>query len=256
MAPAYEIVDHSYDVVVVGAGGAGLRATLGMSAAGLKTACITKVFPTRSHTVAAQGGISAALGNIDEDQWQWHMYDTVKGSDWLGDQDAIEYLCREAIPAVIELEHLGVPFSRTPDGKIYQRPFGCHTRAGHHAPVSRARAAPDRTGHPLLPTLSQPSLKLGPEAFYAYLAIDLLLDGYVVRRRAVVVRGSGGGADSPGRIVNQPFRFMRSTLRLIVDRSMFSLRATSPGETGPRPTTTARMFSWPAVTPMGRSASS
>ncbi|MCZ6465751.1 MAG: FAD-binding protein, partial [Alphaproteobacteria bacterium] len=146
MAPAYEIVDHSYDVVVVGAGGAGLRAALGMSAAGLKTACITKVFPTRSHTVAAQGGISAALGNIDEDQWQWHMYDTVKGSDWLGDQDAIEYLCREAIPAVIELEHLGVPFSRTPDGKIYQRPFGGHTRAGDHAPVSRACAAADRTG--------------------------------------------------------------------------------------------------------------
>ena len=176
MAPAYEIVDHSYDVVVVGAGGAGLRATLGMSAAGLKTACITKVFPTRSHTVAAQGGISAALGNIDEDQWQWHMYDTVKGSDWLGDQDAIEYLCREAIPAVIELEHLGVPFSRTPDGKIYQRPFGGHTRAGDHAPVSRACAAADRTGHAILHTLYQQSLKHEAEFFIEYMAIDLLMD--------------------------------------------------------------------------------
>ncbi len=177
MAPAYEIVDHSYDVVIVGAGGAGLRATLGMSAAGLKTACITKVFPTRSHTVAAQGGISAALGNIDEDQWQWHMYDTVKGSDWLGDQDAIEYLCREAIPAVIELEHLGVPFSRTPDGKIYQRPFGGHTRAGDHAPVSRACAAADRTGHAILHTLYQQSLKHEAEFFIEYMAIDLLMDG-------------------------------------------------------------------------------
>ena len=176
MAPAYEIVDHSYDVVVVGAGGAGLRATLGMSAAGLKTACITKVFPTRSHTVAAQGGISAALGNIDEDQWQWHMYDTVKGSDWLGDQDAIEYLCREAIPSVIELEHLGVPFSRTPDGKIYQRPFGGHTRAGDHAPVSRACAAADRTGHAILHTLYQQSLKHEAEFFIEYMAIDLLMD--------------------------------------------------------------------------------
>ena len=123
---AYNIVDHTYDVVVVGAGGSGLRATLGMGAAGLKTACITKVFPTRSHTVAAQGGIGAALGNMGEDDWRWHMYDTVKGSDWLGDQDAIEYMCREAIPAVYELEHFGVPFSRTEDGKIYQRPFGGH----------------------------------------------------------------------------------------------------------------------------------
>ena len=185
MAPAYEIVDHSYDVVVVGAGGAGLRAVLGMSAAGLKTACITKVFPTRSHTVAAQGGISAALGNIDEDQWQWHMYDTVKGSDWLGDQDAIEYLCREAIPAVIELEHLGVPFSRTPDGKIYQRPFGGHTRAGDHAPVSRACAAADRTGHAILHTLYQQSLKHEAEFFIEYMAIDLLMDGDGVCRGVV-----------------------------------------------------------------------
>ena len=185
MAPAYEIVDHSYDVVVVGAGGAGLRAVLGMSAAGLKTACITKVFPTRSHTVAAQGGISAALGNIDEDQWQWHMYDTVKGSDWLGDQDAIEYLCREAIPSVIELEHLGVPFSRTPDGKIYQRPFGGHTRAGDHAPVSRACAAADRTGHAILHTLYQQSLKHEAEFFIEYMAIDLLMDGDGVCRGVV-----------------------------------------------------------------------
>ncbi|MGY8991063.1 MAG: FAD-binding protein, partial [Rhodospirillales bacterium] len=120
----FEVIEHTYDVVVVGAGGAGLRATLGMSEAGLKTACITKVFPTRSHTVAAQGGISAALGNMEPDSWDWHVYDTVKGADWLGDQDAIEYLCKEAIPAVIELEHYGVPFSRTEDGKIYQRPFG------------------------------------------------------------------------------------------------------------------------------------
>ncbi|HJS33661.1 MAG TPA: FAD-binding protein, partial [Alphaproteobacteria bacterium] len=121
---AYNLIDHYYDVVVVGAGGAGLRATMGMAVAGLKTACVTKVFPTRSHTVAAQGGISAALANMGEDDWRWHMYDTVKGSDWLGDQDAIEYMCKEAIPAIIELEHFGVPFSRTPSGKIYQRPFG------------------------------------------------------------------------------------------------------------------------------------
>src|SRR5258708_3408492 len=126
MVQAYPIVDHVYDALVVGAGGAGLRARFGMTAAGLKTACITKVFPTRSHTVAAQGGISAALGNLDQDDWRWHMYDTVKGSDWLGDQDAIEYMCRNAIAAVIELEHMGVPFSRTEDGKIYQRPFGGH----------------------------------------------------------------------------------------------------------------------------------
>src|SRR5438552_5842244 len=124
MPPAYAITDHSYDIVVVGAGGAGLRATLGATAEGLKTACISKVFPTRSHTVAAQGGVSAALGNMGEDDWRWHMYDTVKGSDWLGDQDAIEYMCREAVPAIIELEHYGVPFSRTEAGKIYQRAFG------------------------------------------------------------------------------------------------------------------------------------
>jgi len=132
---AYKIIDHTYDVVVVGAGGAGLRATMGMGQAGFKTACITKVFPTRSHTVAAQGGIGASLGNMAEDNWKWHMYDTVKGSDWLGDQDAIEYMCREAVPAVHELEHFGVPFSRTPEGKIYQRPFGGHMSNFGEKPV-------------------------------------------------------------------------------------------------------------------------
>jgi succinate dehydrogenase / fumarate reductase flavoprotein subunit len=172
----FEIIEHTYDVVVVGAGGAGLRATLGMSEAGLKTACITKVFPTRSHTVAAQGGISAALGNMEPDSWDWHVYDTVKGADWLGDQDAIEYLCKEAIPAVIELEHYGVPFSRTEDGKIYQRPFGGHTRAGDHLPVSRACAAADRTGHAILHTLYQQSLKNQTEFFVEYFALDLIMD--------------------------------------------------------------------------------
>src|SRR3978361_488268 len=141
---AYEFVDHTYDVLVVGAGGAGLRATLGLAEAGLSTACITKLFPTRSHTVAAQGGISAALGNIGEDDWRWHMYDTVKGSDWLGDQDAIEFMCKEAIPAVYELEHYGVPFSRTEDGRIYQRPFGGHMKDYGKEPAMRARAAPAR----------------------------------------------------------------------------------------------------------------
>ena len=143
MSKAYEIIDHKYEVVVVGAGGSGLRATLGMAAAGLKTACITKVFPTRSHTVAAQGGISATLGNMAEDHWEWHMYDTVKGADWLGDQDAIEYMCREAVPSIIELEHMGMPFSRTDEGKIYQRPFGGHMRNFGEAPVQRACAAAD-----------------------------------------------------------------------------------------------------------------
>ena len=144
MAKAYEIIDHDYDVVVVGAGGAGLRATLGIAEKGLKTACITKVFPTRSHTVAAQGGISAALGNMGQDDWRWHMYDTVKGSDWLGDQDAIEHTCREAVPAVIELEHYGVPFSRTPEGKIYQRPFGGMTTKlrRRHRPAHLRRRRP------------------------------------------------------------------------------------------------------------------
>ncbi len=173
---AYTIVDHEYDVVVVGAGGAGLRATFGMVQHGLKTACITKVFPTRSHTVAAQGGVGAALGNMAEDNWIWHMYDTVKGADWLGDQDAIEYMCREAIPAVHELEHYGVPFSRTADGKIYQRPFGGHMRNFGEAPVQRACAAADRTGHAILHTLYQQSLKHKAEFFVEYFAIDLMMD--------------------------------------------------------------------------------
>src|SRR3984885_3581637 len=174
---AYNIIDHTYDVIVVGAGGAGLRATLGMTVAGLKTACITKVFPTRSHTVAAQGGIGAALGNMGEDNWKWHMYDTIKGSDWLGDQDAIEYMCRSAIPAVIELEHFGVPFSRTPEGKIYQRPFGGHTTEFGAGPMAkRACAAADRTGHAMIHTLYQQCLKHNAEFFVEYFALDLLID--------------------------------------------------------------------------------
>jgi succinate dehydrogenase / fumarate reductase flavoprotein subunit len=173
---AYRIVDHTYDVVVVGAGGAGLRATFGMGASGLKTACITKVFPTRSHTVAAQGGVGAALGNMGEDDWRWHMYDTVKGSDWLGDQDAIEYMCREAIPAIIELEHYGVPFSRTEDGRIYQRPFGGHMQDYGKTPAMRACAAADRTGHAILHTLYQQSLKHNCEFFVEYIALDLIMD--------------------------------------------------------------------------------
>jgi succinate dehydrogenase / fumarate reductase flavoprotein subunit len=173
---AYTIVDHDYDVIVVGAGGAGLRATFGMVQQGFKTACITKVFPTRSHTVAAQGGIAGSLGNIGEDNWHWHMYDTVKGSDWLGDQDAIEYMCREAVPAIQELEHAGVPFSRTPEGKIYQRPFGGHMRDFGAAPVQRACAAADRTGHAILHTLYSQSLKYKAEFFIEYFAIDLMMD--------------------------------------------------------------------------------
>ncbi|MEW5729409.1 MAG: succinate dehydrogenase flavoprotein subunit [Pseudomonadota bacterium] len=173
---AYKIIDHTYDVVVVGAGGAGLRATMGMGVAGFKTACITKVFPTRSHTVAAQGGIGASLGNMAEDNWKWHMYDTVKGSDWLGDQDAIEYMCREAVPAVYELEHFGVPFSRTPEGKIYQRPFGGHMSNYGEKPVQRACAAADRTGHAILHALYQQSLKHGCEFFVEYFALDLIMD--------------------------------------------------------------------------------
>src|SRR6201996_1512897 len=173
---AYNIVDHTYDVVVVGAGGSGLRATFGMGAAGLKTACISKVSPTRSHTVAAQGGIGAALGNMGEDDWRWHMYDTVKGSDWLGDQDAIEYMCREAIPAVYELEHYGVPFSRTEDGRIYQRPFGGHMKEYGKEPAMRACAAADRTGHAILHTLYQQSLKHEAEFFIEYFALDLIMD--------------------------------------------------------------------------------
>src|SRR5437667_4037141 len=173
---AYTIIDHEYDVVVVGAGGSGLRTTFGMASKGLKTACITKVFPTRSHTVAAQGGISAALGNMGPDDWRWHMYDTVKGSDWLGDQDAIQYMCREAPAAVIELEHYGVPFSRTPEGKIYQRPFGGMTTGYGKGIAQRTAAAADRTGHAILHTLYQQSLKHNAEFFIEYFALDLLMD--------------------------------------------------------------------------------
>ncbi|MGM0562730.1 MAG: succinate dehydrogenase flavoprotein subunit [Pseudomonadota bacterium] len=172
----YEIVNHEYDVVVVGAGGAGLRATFGMAQKGLNTACITKVFPTRSHTVAAQGGISAALGNMGEDDWRWHMYDTVKGSDWLGDQDAIEYMCREAIPAIIELEHYGVPFSRTEAGKIYQRPFGGMTTNFGEGTAQRTCAAADRTGHAILHTLYSQSLRHDAEFFVEFFALDLIMD--------------------------------------------------------------------------------
>src|SRR5580692_3912019 len=177
MPSSYDIIDHSFDVIVLGAGGAGLRATLGMVAAGLNTACITKVYPTRSHTVAAQGGISAALGNVEEDDWRWHRFDTVRGSDWLGDQDAIEYMCREAIPAVIELEHFGVPFSRTDAGKIYQRRFGGHTTEYAKGDMAyRAAAAADRTGHAILHTLYQQCLKHKARFFIEYFAIDLLMD--------------------------------------------------------------------------------
>ena len=173
---AYDLIDHHFDALVVGAGGAGLRATVGLAAEGLATACISKLFPTRSHTVAAQGGMSAALGNMSEDHWTWHMYDTVKGSDWLGDQDAIEYMCREAIPAVVELEHYGVPFSRTGDGKIYQRPFGGMTTHFGEGIAQRTCAAADRTGHAILHTLYQQSLKHDAAFFIEYFAIDLLLD--------------------------------------------------------------------------------
>jgi len=172
---AYNIIDHEYDVLVVGAGGSGLRAAVGLSESGLKTACLSKVFPTRSHTAAAQGGISAALGNAGEDDWRWHMYDTVKGSDWLGDQDCIEYLCKEAPQAVIELEHYGVPFSRTKEGKIYQRAFGGMTKNYGNEPVQRTCAAADRTGHAILHTLYGQALKHKTEFFIEYFALDLLM---------------------------------------------------------------------------------
>jgi len=207
MAQAYEIVDHAYDVVVVGAGGSGLRATLGMGAAGLKTACISKVFPTRSHTVAAQGGIGAALGNMGDDDWRWHMYDTVKGSDWLGDQDAIEYMCRQGIPAIYELEQFGVPFSRLESGKIYQRAFGGMTTHYGKGIAQRTAAAADRTGHAIIHTLYQQCLKHNAEFFVEYIALDLIIedgacrgvmawsleDGSIHRFRAhVVVLATGG----------------------------------------------------------------
>ncbi|WP_095011187.1 succinate dehydrogenase flavoprotein subunit [Tsuneonella mangrovi] len=206
--PAYKIVDHTYDVVVVGAGGSGLRATMGSAEAGLRTANISKVFPTRSHTVAAQGGIAASLGNNTPDHWQWHMYDTVKGSDWLGDQDAIEYMVREAPQAVYELEHAGVPFSRNDDGTIYQRPFGGHMQnMGEGPPVQRTCAAADRTGHAMLHALYQQSLKYDADFFIEYFAIDLIMvdgvcrgviamcldDGSIHRFRAkAVVLATGG----------------------------------------------------------------
>ncbi|MDY0029383.1 MAG: succinate dehydrogenase flavoprotein subunit [Pseudobdellovibrionaceae bacterium] len=172
----YDVITHEYDVVVVGGGGAGLRAVMGMAEKGLKVACLSKVFPTRSHTVAAQGGISAALGNMGEDDWRFHMYDTVKGSDWLGDQDAIEYMCREAIPAIIELEHFGVPFSRTAEGKIYQRAFGGMTTHYGEGTAQRTCAAADRTGHAILHTLYTQALKHKAEFFIEFIALDLLMD--------------------------------------------------------------------------------
>jgi len=176
MPAAYKIHEHKFDMLVVGAGGAGLRATFGLAQKGLKTACITKVFPTRSHTVAAQGGVAAALGNMGEDDWRYHFYDTIKGSDWLGDQDAIEYMCREAIPAIIELEHQGVPFSRTEDGRIYQRPFGgMTTRYGEGPAAQRTCAAADRTGHAILHTLYQQSLAHDAQFFIEYFALDLIM---------------------------------------------------------------------------------
>jgi succinate dehydrogenase / fumarate reductase flavoprotein subunit len=177
----YEFIDHTYDVIVVGAGGSGLRATLGLAEKRLSTACLSKVFPTRSHTVAAQGGISAALGNMGEDDWRWHMYDTIKGSDWLGDQDAIEYMCKQAPAAVIELEHYGVPFSRTDDGRIYQRPFGGMTTHFGEGTAQRTCAAADRTGHAMLHALYQQSLKHDAEFFIEYFAIDLIMEDGVCR---------------------------------------------------------------------------
>ena len=177
-----DLIEHQYDVLVVGAGGSGLRATFGMAEAGLKTACVTKIFPTRSHTVAAQGGISAALGNMGEDHWAWHMYDTIKGSDWLGDQDSIEYMCRNAPEAILELERYGVPFSRTKEGKIYQRPFGgMTTHYGQGKAAQRTCAAADRTGHAILHTLYQQSLKFNAEFFIEYFVLDLIMEEGVCR---------------------------------------------------------------------------
>src|SRR5579859_3610328 len=189
---AYPIEDHTYDVVVVGAGGAGLRAAVGCSEAGLRTACITKVFPTRSHTVAAQGGISAALGNMHQDNWRWHMYDTVKGSDWLGDQDAIEYMVRHAPAAVYELEHWGVPFSRTEDGKIYQRPFGGMTMDYGKGPAQRTCAAADRTGHAMLHTMYGQALRHSAEFYIEFFAIDLIMDDEGVCRGVVALKLDDG----------------------------------------------------------------
>src|SRR6202165_184213 len=189
---AYPIEDHTYDVVVVGAGGAGLRAVVGCSEAGLRTACITKVFPTRSHTVAAQGGISAALGNMHEDNWRWHMYDTVKGSDWLGDQDAIEDMGRNAPEAVYELEHWGVPFSRTEDGKIYQRPFGGMTLDYGKGQAQRTCAAADRTGHAMLHTMYGQALRHSAEFYIEFFAIDLIMDDQGVCRGVIALKLDDG----------------------------------------------------------------
>src|SRR5947207_1354812 len=189
---AYPIEDHTYDVVVVGAGGAGLRAVVGCSEAGLRTACITKVFPTRSHTVAAQGGISAALGNMHPDDWRWHMYDTVKGSDWLGDQDAIEYMVRNAPEAVYELEHWGVPFSRTEDGKIYQRPFGGMTLDYGKGQAQRTCAAADRTGHAMLHTMYGQALRHSAEFYIEFFAIDLIMDDQGVCRGVIALKLDDG----------------------------------------------------------------
>ncbi len=190
---AYKIIEHKYDVVVVGAGGAGLRATFGMALEGLSTACISKVFPTRSHTVAAQGGISAALGNMGEDDWRWHMYDTVKGSDWLGDQDAIEYMCKEAPAAILELEHYGVPFSRTAKGKIYQRPFGgMTTHYGEGKAAQRTCAAADRTGHAILHTLYTQALKNKANFFIEYFALDLIMDEEGACRGVIAINLADG----------------------------------------------------------------
>src|SRR5713226_6752886 len=189
---AYPIEDHTYDVVVVGAGGAGLRAVVGCSEAGLRTACITKVFPTRSHTVAAQGGISAALGNMHPDDWRWHMYDTVKGSDWLGDQDAIEYMVRQAPEAVYELEHWGVPFSRTEDGKIYQRPFGGMTLDYGKGQAQRTCAAADRTGHAMLHTMYGQALRHAAEFYIEFFAIDLIMDDQGICRGVIALKLDDG----------------------------------------------------------------
>ncbi|HYS45064.1 MAG TPA: FAD-binding protein, partial [Rhizomicrobium sp.] len=189
---AYPIEDHTYDVVVVGAGGAGLRAVVGCSEAGLRTACITKVFPTRSHTVAAQGGISASLGNMHPDDWRWHMYDTVKGSDWLGDQDSIEYMVRQAPEAVYELEHWGVPFSRTENGKIYQRPFGGMTVDYGKGQAQRTCAAADRTGHAMLHTMYGQALRHAAEFYIEFFAIDLIMDDQGVCRGVIALKLDDG----------------------------------------------------------------
>ncbi len=191
---AYKIQQHKYDVVVVGAGGAGLRAAVGLAEKGLQTACITKVFPTRSHTVAAQGGISAALGNMGEDDWRFHFYDTIKGSDWLGDQDAIEFMCKNAPAAVIELEHYGVPFSRTEEGRIYQRPFGGMTTNYGKGTAHRTCAAADRTGHAMLHTLYQQSLAHDAKFFIEYFALDLIMDDGTLHRFTanMVILATGG----------------------------------------------------------------